>query len=82
MVSAAVSGGGEATPSPEEEARSFVEDLIQRDRIDHEGAEGVLPTELTSPAPARPSQFSHYFVKDGNRVTLKRRRFVCCFCCR
>jgi hypothetical protein len=80
VVSAAVSGGGAATSSPEEDARSFVEDLIQRDRIDHEGAEGVLPTELTSPAPARPCQFSHYFVKEGNRVILKRRRFVCRFC--
>jgi hypothetical protein len=50
VAAAALAGGAEKTFSPEEEARSFVEDLIQLDRISHEGAPDVIPAELSSPA--------------------------------
>jgi hypothetical protein len=72
---AGVAGGSEKTYSPEEDARSFVEDLIQLDCISHEGARGVLPAERTAPGPATPGETTHYLVREDGKVVLKRRHF-------
>jgi len=42
VAAAALAGGFEKITSPEEDARSFVEDLIQLDRISHEGAQACF----------------------------------------
>ncbi len=77
VAAAAVTGGAETTSSPEAEARSFVEDLIQLDRISHENAPGVIPAELTAPGEAAPGDKTHYLVKDDGKTVLKRRHFDC-----
>src|SRR5262249_13099095 len=79
VAAAALVGGSEKTFSPEEDARSFVEDLIQLDRISHEGAPGVIPAELTAPGEAAPCDKTHYLVRDDGRTVLKRRHFDCGF---
>lgn len=80
VAAAALAGGSERTLSPEEEARSFVEDLIQLDRIAHDGAPGVIPAELTTPGPAAPADRTHYLVKEDGKTVVKRRHFDCGFC--
>lgn len=77
VAAAALTGGSEKTLSPEEDARSFVEDLIQLDRVSHEGAQGVLPAELTAPGPAAPSDRTHYLVRVDGKAVLKRHHFDC-----
>jgi hypothetical protein len=77
VAAAAVTGGSEKTYSPEEDARSFVEDLIQLDRIAHEGAPGVIPAELTGPGEAAPCHKTHYLVREVGKTVLKRRHFDC-----
>jgi hypothetical protein len=80
VASAAVTGGAEKTASAEEDARSYVEDLIQLDRICHEGAAGVLPAELTSPGKAAPCARTHQLVRDDGKTVLKRHHFDCGYC--
>jgi hypothetical protein len=79
VAAAAITGGSEKTLGPEEDARSFVEDLIQLDRISHEGASGLIPTELTAPGKAAPSEKTHYVAQEDGRAVLKRRHFDCGF---
>jgi hypothetical protein len=79
VAAAAVSGGCAEGQSPEEDARSFIEDLIQLDRIAHEGAPGVIPAELASPGDHPPCHRTHYLVKEDGRAVLKRRHFDCGF---
>jgi hypothetical protein len=79
VAAAAVTGGSEKTFSPEEIARSFIEDLIQLDRISQEGAAGVIPPELTTPGKAAPSDKTHYLVREDGKTVLKRRHFDCGF---
>jgi hypothetical protein len=79
VASAARTGGAEETRSPEDDARSFIEDLIQLDRISHEGAPGVIPAELTSPGPVAPCDRTHHLVKEDGRTVLKRHHFDCGF---
>jgi hypothetical protein len=82
VAAAALCGGTEKTSSSEEDARSFVEDLIQLDRISHENATGALPAELTSPGEASPCDKTHYVIHDDGRTVLKRHHFDCGFCLR
>jgi hypothetical protein len=77
---AALTGGTAPSTSAEEDARSFVEDLIQQGRIDHTGAPDVIPVELIPVVPADPSDKTHHLVKEDGKVVLKRRHFCCGFC--
>jgi phosphohistidine phosphatase SixA len=82
VAAAALAGGSEKTYSPEEDARSFVEDLIQLDRISHDGAQGVIPAELTAlitPGKAAPSAKTHHVVREDGKTILKRLHFDCGF---
>jgi hypothetical protein len=79
VEAAALTGGFEKITSPEEDARSFVEDLIQLDRISHEGAPGVIPAELTTPGEAAPCERTHRLVKEDDKTVLKRHHFDCGF---
>jgi hypothetical protein len=80
VYSASLAGGSQETRSPEEDARSFIEDLIQLDRISHEGAAGVLPAELTSPGKDTPCEKTHRLIREDGKTVLKRRHFDCGFC--
>jgi hypothetical protein len=77
VASAALAGGFEKTFSAEEDARSFVEDLIQLDRISHENAKGIVPTELTAPDGMRASSKTHMLVQENGKTVLKRHHFTC-----
>jgi len=79
VAAAALTGGSAESPSPEEDARSFIEDLIQLDRISHEGAADVIPAELTSPGEASPCDKTHRLVKQDGKTVLKRHHFDCGF---
>jgi hypothetical protein len=79
VAAAALAGGSEKTYSPEEDARSFVEDLIQLDRISHENAQGVIPAELTAPGEPAPCDKTHHIVKEDGKTVLKRHHFDCGF---
>src|SRR6516164_9498389 len=79
-AAAAMAGGTQATSSAEEDARSFVEDLIQRDKISHKGATDVIPAELTSPAGEASSQHkTHYVSREDGKTVLRRHHFDCGF---
>jgi hypothetical protein len=79
VAAAALTGGSEESPSPEEDARSFIEDLIQLDRISHEGATDVIPAELTSPGEASPCDKTHRLIKQDGKTVLIRHHFDCGF---
>jgi hypothetical protein len=80
VAAAALAGGTQATSSAEEDARSFVEDLIQRDKISHKGATDVIPAELTSPAGEASSQHkTHYVSREDGKTVLRRHHFDCGF---
>ncbi|MDR3638917.1 MAG: hypothetical protein P4L84_34245 [Isosphaeraceae bacterium] len=79
VTAAALTGGSERNFSPEEDARSYVEDLVQLDRICHEDAPGVLPAELTTPGETRPSCKTHRLVREDGKTVLKRQHFMCGF---
>jgi hypothetical protein len=80
VAAAALAGGTQATSSAEEDARSFVEDLIQRDKISHKGAMDVIPAELTSPGESPPYHKTHYVVREDGKTVLRRHHFDCGFC--
>ena len=79
VAAAALLGGTEKTSSAEEDARSFVEDLIQLDRISHERALGAIPVELTSPGEASPCDKTHFLIPEDGKTVLKRHHFDCRF---
>lgn len=79
VAAAALLGGTEKTSSAEEDARSFVEDLIQLDRISHERALGAIPVELTSPGEASPCDKTHFLIREDGKIVLKRHHFDCGF---
>ena len=58
---------------------SFVEDLIQRDKISHKGATDVIPAELTSPGEASPHHKTHYVIREDGKTVLRRHHFDCGF---
>jgi hypothetical protein len=80
VAAAALAGGTQGISSAEEDARSFVEDLIQRDKISHKGAADVIPVELTTPGEALPHHKTHYVVREDGKTVLKRHHFDCGFC--
>jgi hypothetical protein len=79
VAAAALAGGTQETSSAEEDARSFVEDLIQRDKISHKGATDVIPAELTSPGEAPPYHKTHYVTREHGKTVLRRHHFDCGF---
>jgi hypothetical protein len=79
VAAAALAGGPEKTFSPEEDARSFVEDLIQLDQISYESAPGVMPAELTAPHGMDSGHKTHRLVKEDGKTILKRHHFTCGF---
>jgi hypothetical protein len=79
VVGAAVTGGSEKTYSSEEDARTFVEDLIQLDEIAHDEAPGVIPAELTSPRGMDSGYKTHRLVKVDGKTVVKRHHFSCGF---
>ncbi|WP_407158167.1 hypothetical protein [Bradyrhizobium sp. STM 3557] len=80
VAAAALAGETQDISSAEEDARSFVEDLIQRDKISHQGATDVIPVELTSPGEALQHHKTHYLVREDGKTVLKRHHFDCGFC--
>lgn len=80
VVSASVGGGAERSRSAEEDARSFVEDLIQQGRIDTRDAPGAIPDELLPPGDPYPADLTHRLVEEDGKVVLKRRHFDCGLC--
>jgi len=80
VAAAALAGGTQGISSAEEDARSFVEDLIQRDKISHKGATDVIPVELTSPGEASHHHKTHYVIREDGKTVLKRHHFDCGFC--
>lgn len=79
VASAALVGGSGKISSTEEDAGSFLEDLIQLDRISHEGAPGVIPVELITPGEAAPGDKTHFLVREDSKTVLKRHHFDCGF---
>jgi hypothetical protein len=77
VAAAALTGGSEQISSPEEDARSFVEDLIQLDRISQESTMSVIPVELTAPGKAAPCAKTHHLIKEDGKNVLKRHHFDC-----
>lgn len=80
VAPAAVAGGAERSASAEDDARSFVEDLIQRGRIADDDAPGVIPAELIPPTAVYPTDKTHRLVKEDGKVVLKRHHFCCGLC--
>lgn len=79
VAAAALTGGTEEVSSAEQDAHSFVEDLIQLDSISHTGATDLFPAELTSPGEAAPSDKTHYLVREDGKTILRRHHFDCGF---
>ena len=80
VAGASVAGGLEKMLSPEEDARFFVEDLVQLDEISHDNASGVMPAELTSPRGMDAGYKTHRLVNEQGKTVLKRHHFTCGFC--
>jgi hypothetical protein len=80
VAAAALTGGTAEISSAEEDASSFVEDLIQLDKISHKGATDAIPAELTSPGEAPPSYKTHYLIREDGKTVLRRHHFDCGFC--
>jgi hypothetical protein len=83
VAPAAITGGSGRTYSPEDDAHSFIEDLIQLDRISDETVPGAIPAELVAPhhpgARETPrSSKTHHLVREDGRTVLKRHHFDCC----
>jgi hypothetical protein len=83
VASAALGVGQTPARSAQQEARAFVEDLIQLGRIDFEPARTAVAAELMAPH-ARASKKTHTVVlENGQTPVLKRLHFNCgCGCCR
>jgi hypothetical protein len=79
VAAAALSGGSQPPLNSEEDARSFLEDLIQRDRVCHEKAPGAFPAELTSPIEPGPSHRTHHLISEDGKILVKRHHFDCGF---
>jgi len=80
VAAAAVTGGTQENSSAEDDAHSFIEDLIQRDKISHKGATDAIPAELTSPGEASPYHKTHYVAREDGKTVLRRHHFDCGFC--
>ena len=65
-----------AEPTAEEAAHAFVEDLIQRDRIDFEPARSVVGAELIT-SQARVKKTHTVVVTEDKKIRLKRMHFSC-----
>jgi hypothetical protein len=67
-----------STRTAEDDARAFVEDLVQLGRIDFEPARAVVAPELMPPQTRRPSKKTHTLVvTEDNKIRLKRLHFDC-----
>jgi hypothetical protein len=79
VAPAALGVGPSRARSAEEEARAFVEDLIQLGRIDFEPARNLVPAELVPPDARSRSKQTHTFVPSGGKLVLKRLHVNCGF---
>jgi hypothetical protein len=79
VAAAALTGGTEEIPSAEQDAGSFVEDLIQLDKISHEHGTDAILAELTSPGEASSSDKTHYLLREDGKTILRRHHFDCGF---
>jgi hypothetical protein len=79
VAAAALTGGTEEISSAEEDAHSFLEDLIQLDKISHKGVTDAIPAELTSPGDAPPGDKTHYLTRENGKTVLRRHHFDCGF---
>jgi hypothetical protein len=79
VAAAALTGGTEEISSAEEDARSFIEDLIQLDKICHKGVPDAIPAELTSPGDAPTGDKTHYLIREDGKTVLRRHHFDCGF---
>lgn len=70
--------GPAALPDPDEDARAFVEDLVQRGQVDLEPARGVVAAQLVPPDGRSASKKTHTLVAGvEGRLVLKRLHFNC-----
>lgn len=86
-LSASVAGGSADATDPKDDARSFVEDLVQQGRVDMRAAQAVIPAQIAMaafPTDARQvdSRITHTLVGDSSgRFVLKRLHFDCGLSC-
>ena len=86
-LSASIAGGSADATDPKDDARSFVEDLVQQGRVDMRAAQTVMPSQIALaafPADARQvdSRITHTLVGDSSgRFVLKRLHFDCGLSC-
>lgn len=79
-VAPAAFGGLAEAPAPEQDAHSFVEDLIQLGRVDFGLAAGVVPAGFIAPSDER-VQKTHVLMETPEGWVLKRVHFDCGFSC-
>src|SRR5262249_31632985 len=66
-----------AAPRPPSDAGgAFIEDLVRRNRVDV-GSELGVSTLSPDPAAARPAQYTHRLVEEGDMLVLRRAMFDC-----
>lgn len=85
VVSAALGAAAAApTRAPKDDARAFVEDLIQNGHVDFASVHGVVVAELAATGERSRSKKTHTLVADGDgKMLLKRLHFNCgCRRCR
>ena len=80
VVAAALDNKPEASLTPEEDARSFIEDLIQLDQISADNGQAVIPPELFTPGSTQTSARTHRLITLDGKNVLKRVRFICGCC--
>lgn len=80
VASAALDIGSVDTPSPEADARSFVEDLSRQGRVELAQVEGLAPG-LDAPTDSRPHRKTHTIVDTPEGKVLERLHFDCGFHC-
>lgn len=76
VASASLGIGPALDPTAEEAAHGFVEDLIQRDRIDFEPARSVVAAEFIT-SQARVKKTHTVVVTEDKKIRLKRMHFDC-----
>ena len=82
IASSAVGVDAEETLAPEDDARHFVEDLIQLGRIDYGSARGIAPQIGDLPSEEAAEQ-THVLEDTAEGQVLRRRHFDCGLgCCR
>jgi len=68
--------GPAVPPHTSDAARAFIEDLLRRNRVDV-GSELGTSTLAPTPTAARPAQYTHRLVEEGDMLVLRRAMFDC-----